>query len=327
VSGKRSWWARRRLIGGVVVAVAIAFGAASTSGAASGDETVPDLSGSWTISSEFDNVPSSSPYYHGSDTVTFTLTAPDTYTVAVASGGATSNVVITGPSFTLWSCGASASGATYSQQDEAACPSTSGYWLEPWHFDFKGRHYTATGTFQEYAADGSTTDQQYGTFKAVGPKRTFCTVNSERATPVADIQRASVEDDSPVTFRGGDRFNWVEAVYLPCDKTAVVTWFVRTPDCQAPGGTSAWQIPPRWKRWHPYNKVSFDLGSRGIVSDGDGNEVMHFVIPKNLSFASVALYGNISLVIRNQQKNRITPEDANMDCRPASDRLTLSRVK
>ena len=134
-------------------------------------DAVPNLSGSWTISSVFDNVPPSSVYRHGSDTVTFKRTAPNTYTVTVGSGGATSNVVITGHSFTLWSCGASAGGATYSQQDEGACPSTSGHWLEPWHLDFKGAHYTATGTFQEYAADGSTTDLQYGTFKAVGPKR------------------------------------------------------------------------------------------------------------------------------------------------------------
>ena len=172
VSGKRSSraFSRWRLVG-IVGAVAIVFGAASSGGAASGGHTVPNLSGSWTISSVFDNVPSSSPYRHGSDIVTFKRTAPNTYTVAVASGGATSNVVITGSSFTLWSCGASAGGATYSQKDEGACPSTSGHWLEPWHLDFKGAHYTATGRFQEYAANGSTTDLQYGTFKAIGPKR------------------------------------------------------------------------------------------------------------------------------------------------------------
>jgi hypothetical protein len=156
---------------GIAGAIAIAFGAASSSGAASEAATVPNLSGLWTISSVFDNVPVTSVYRHGTDTVTFKRTAPNTYTVTVASGGSTSNVVITGPSFTLWSCGASAGGATYSQEDEGACPSTSGHWLEPWHLDFKGARYTATGTFQEYAADGSTTDLQNGTFKAVGPKR------------------------------------------------------------------------------------------------------------------------------------------------------------
>ena len=172
VSGERSSSARPRwrLIA-VAGAVAVAFGAAASGGAASGAATVPNLSGLWTIHSVFDNVPPSSLYRRGTDTVTFKRTAPNTYTVTVGSGGSTSNVVITGASFTLWSCGASAGGATYSQQDEASCPSNSGHWLEPWHLDFKGAHYTATGTFQEYAADGSTTDLQYGTFKAVGPKR------------------------------------------------------------------------------------------------------------------------------------------------------------
>jgi hypothetical protein len=157
----------------IVGTIAVAFSAASSSGAASGANAVPNLSGSWTISSVFDNVPPTSVYRHGTDTVTFKRTAPNTYTVTVgsASGGGTSNVVITGPSFTLWSCGASAGGAIYSQQDEASCPSNSGHWLEPWHLNFKGAHLKATGTFQEYAADGSTTDLQYGTFKAIGPKR------------------------------------------------------------------------------------------------------------------------------------------------------------
>jgi hypothetical protein len=173
LSGNRSSWARSRwrliAIGG---AVAVAFGAASSSGASAAG-AVPNLSGVWTISSVFDNVPPTSVYRHGTDTVTFKLTAPNTYTVTVgsASGGGTSNVVITGPSFTLWTCGASAGGAVYSQQDEASCPSNSGHYLEPWHLNFKGAHLKATGTFQEYAADGSTTDLQYGTFKAIGPKR------------------------------------------------------------------------------------------------------------------------------------------------------------
>jgi hypothetical protein len=172
-SRERSSWERSRWRGiGIAGAVALAFGAASSSVAASAAGAVPNLSGTWTISSVFDNVPASSIYRKGSDTVTFKRTAPNTYTVTVASGGSTSNVVITGPSFTLWSCGASAGGATYSQEDEASCPSNSGHWLEPWHLDFKGAHYTATGTFQAYAADGSTTDLQYGTFTAVGPART-----------------------------------------------------------------------------------------------------------------------------------------------------------
>lgn len=161
---------RWRLIA-IAGTVAVAFSAASSSGAASGADAVPNLSGLWTISTVFDNVSPTSVYRHGTDTVTFKRTAPNTYTVTVGSGGSTSNVVITGPSFTLWACGASAGGATYSQQDEASCPATSGHFLEPWHLKFKGVHYTATGTFQEYAADGSTTDLQYGTFKAIGPKR------------------------------------------------------------------------------------------------------------------------------------------------------------
>ncbi len=155
----------------VVGAIAIAVGVASSSGAASGAGAVPNLSGVWAITTVFDNVPPTSVYRHGTDTVTFKRTAPNTYTVTVGSGGSTSNVVITGPTFTLWACGASAGGATYSEQDEASCPATSGHFLEPWHLNFKGAHYKAHGTFQEYAADGSTTDLQFGTFKAIGPKR------------------------------------------------------------------------------------------------------------------------------------------------------------
>ena len=81
----------------VVGAIAIAVGVASSSGAASGAGAVPNLSGVWAITTVFDNVPPTSVYRHGTDTVTFKRTAPNTYTVTVGSGGSTSNVVITGP--------------------------------------------------------------------------------------------------------------------------------------------------------------------------------------------------------------------------------------
>ena len=131
----------------------------------------------------FDNVASDSPYRTGYDSVTFVLTAPNTYTIHVgtAAGGGTSDVRISKASFTFWECGASASGAIYSEMNEGACPDTAGHYIETWHFDYTGSRYTATGRFQQYGADGSTADQQYGTFTAIGPPVSHCGVNTDSA--------------------------------------------------------------------------------------------------------------------------------------------------
>lgn len=147
----------------LVILVAVAgVGALSATTALAG-VAVPNLSGSWAIVSKSGGAT-------GSDTVTFKRTAPHTYTVAVGSGGATTNVRISKSSFVLWSCGASASGATYSNTARSKCPATSGHWLEDWHFNFSHHPFTARGSFQQYAADGSTTDESHGTFTATGPR-------------------------------------------------------------------------------------------------------------------------------------------------------------
>jgi hypothetical protein len=144
----------------------------------------PSPTGTWSLKVEFENVQESSYYRHGEDNVTFTPTTPDTYTITIASasGGGTSNVPISGNSFEFWECSASAGGAIYSEQEKSSCPKTSGHYQESWKFDYSTDPYTATGTFQAYGADGSTEDQQYGKFTAVGPT-TDTTVSGRIVTP------------------------------------------------------------------------------------------------------------------------------------------------
>jgi hypothetical protein len=147
----------------------------------------PSPTGTWDLQVEFENVPESSEYRHGEDNVTFTPTAPNTYTITIASaaGGGTSNVPISGNSFTFWECSASASGAIYSELEKGACPKTSGHYTESWKFNYSTTPYTATGTFQGYGADESTEDQQYGKFTATGPASNT-TLSGRIITPEGD---------------------------------------------------------------------------------------------------------------------------------------------
>ena len=184
-----------------------------SAGGAAADQSEPSPTGVWSLTDEFDNVPSSSPYYIGYDSVMFAPTAPDTYTVTIgsANGGGTSNVPASGSSFTLWTCGASASGAIYSETDEGACPASSGYFIESWQFDYSTNPYTASGSFQQYGAGGSTAGMQYGTFTAVGPAATrepsdttVTCIHSGLTTPctamVADAGSAGLTPTGTVTF-------------------------------------------------------------------------------------------------------------------------------
>ena len=153
---------------------------------ASGD-TSPNPTGSWALTDTYDNVPPDSPYRTGYDTVTFTPTSPGVYTItnATANGGGSSGVPVSGDSFTYEVCGASAGGAVYPEGD---CPAGSGYFMESWEFDYTGSTYTATGSFQQYAADGSTADLQYGTFTATGP--------AGSAEPSATTVKCATADDA-----------------------------------------------------------------------------------------------------------------------------------
>jgi hypothetical protein len=167
---------RRVLITAAVGLVAlIAVGASSAyvvagrpAAVAASNDTSPNPTGSWALTDTYDNVAPTSPYRTGYDTVTFTPTSPGVYTItnAQANGGGSSGVEVSGDSFMYEVCGASAGGAIYPEGD---CPANSGHFEESWEFDYTGSTYTATGSFQQYAADGSTDDQQYGTFTATGP--------------------------------------------------------------------------------------------------------------------------------------------------------------
>jgi hypothetical protein len=197
VAGVHRWWPRRQLI------LALGFAALASSAASPAEaQATPSPTGTWSLSDEFDNVPESSPYRHGYDNVTFTPTAPNVYTITVASasGGGTSNVNISGESFTFWECSASAGGAIYSELDRGACPETSGHYDESWTFDYSTSPYTATGTFQAYAANGATAGEQYGTFTAVGPRLATATVSGRIVTPQGDG-----EAGIPVELSGTER--------------------------------------------------------------------------------------------------------------------------
>jgi hypothetical protein len=171
---------RRALVAVAVGLVAlIAVGVSSAyviagrpAGVTASSRTSPNPTGEWDLTDTYDNVPPDSIYRTGSDTVTFTPTSPGVYTITneQANGGGTSGVQISGDSFTYEECGASSGGAVYPEGD---CPAGSGHFTESWKFDYTGSTYTATGSFQAYGADGSTAFQQYGTFTATGPTKSY----------------------------------------------------------------------------------------------------------------------------------------------------------
>jgi hypothetical protein len=191
--GTRGVGRGRRLAMAVGLAVA-AVSFTGTAGAAGRPD--PNPTGTWSLTDTFDNVPPDSPYRTGHDSVTFTPTAGNEYTIRIASaaGGGTSHVPISGSSFTFWECGASASGAIYSEADPAACPVSAGYYIESWRFDYAGRFYTATGKFRQYGPGGATIEgEQRGTFSATGPTN-VC--GGSTASESADTAEARAAESS-----------------------------------------------------------------------------------------------------------------------------------
>ncbi len=159
---------------GAMGTAALALGVTAPAGVAA-SQTDPNLSGDWNIVSTALNVPPDSPYRIEYGTYTFTRTAPNTYSVSNGVGWTTTDVVITGRSFTLWFCGY---GGTYSAKDEGACRSSS-YEIQPWKFDFTGPNLTATGSYHDAA------HANYGTFKATGPPNTCAATDSSGRGPFA----------------------------------------------------------------------------------------------------------------------------------------------
>jgi hypothetical protein len=152
--------------------VGATLGAAAATNVQAGHTAgAPDLSGAWSVHEhwlEYDGQPVTNTPYQDA-TYSFALTGPNTYTVGNGQGWWTSNVVISGPSVTIWTCG---DGGIYSQTNVKACPIRSGYWLEPWKFKFStSGPNTAAGTFQSYSGDGSTENQNSGTFVATHRRR------------------------------------------------------------------------------------------------------------------------------------------------------------
>jgi hypothetical protein len=156
----------RSCLTAVVRIVVVSLVVMSSADAVAG-QTTPNLSGTWHLVEHWKNVPTTSPYYVQDATYTFTRTAPNTYSINNGAGWTTTNVPISGDSFTEWTCG---NGGTYSQTNEAACPATSGYWLNRWRLTFKaGSPDKATGTFDSYLPGQPAGSYGYGTFTATGP--------------------------------------------------------------------------------------------------------------------------------------------------------------
>ena len=121
------------------------------SSAPASSSTVPSIAGTWNVQST-----------GGPSTWTFVQTGPNLYTFSNGVGWWTTNVPISGNSssatMVLWECG---EGGTFSQADEAACPSTSGHCTDNFQFTFpKTGNETLTG---QYSCTGATPGTQTGT--------------------------------------------------------------------------------------------------------------------------------------------------------------------
>ena len=126
----------------------------------------PNLSGIWNLVETAVGTTSTA-----DATYTFTETAPDTYTVNNGVGWETTNVTLAGTpgeSVSIYFCN---NPTTISETDQSACiVSIGGWWIEDFTLGpvTDGR-YTASGTIQEYAPDGSTVGQVSDTFTGTGP--------------------------------------------------------------------------------------------------------------------------------------------------------------
>ena len=122
----------RRLLSLFVVVAVLATGLGATGGAVSaqprraGARTAAatpagadiDLAGNWALTETWDGVPVDAGHIQTA-TYTFTETSLGIYSVSNGAGWTTTDVPISGSSFTLWTCG---NGGSYSDQDKSACP-------------------------------------------------------------------------------------------------------------------------------------------------------------------------------------------------------------
>ena len=168
----------RLRIGAVAfISLSIALNAVGGAAAQPAAQTAaaPNLSGTWNLVETAVGTSSTA-----DATYTLTETAPDTYTVNNGVGWETTNVTIAGTpgeSVSIYFCN---NPTTISETDQSACViSIGGWWIEDFTLGpvTDGR-YTASGTIQEYAPDGSTAGQVSDTFTGIGPLAVTPTVSA-----------------------------------------------------------------------------------------------------------------------------------------------------
>ncbi|HEX4518485.1 MAG TPA: carboxypeptidase-like regulatory domain-containing protein [Gaiellaceae bacterium] len=179
----------------------------------------------------------------------------------------------------------------------------------------------------------------------------FTTCATEDATINTTLHRGSTlaSASSTTTLKGHDQKNGVTIQVTPCGKTgatvAVTKWIV-APECEAPGGTSAFiTISPFKKQPFPfYPMVGVNpAGTTGVlglrlpkakgflangndrvtVRDHNGHVVMIIALGEGHRRATVTIQnGSPDLITRFE--NDITNNSGMMSCRPQSDTLSVA---